>query len=68
MEESARRAEEKREKRIYGNWRRLIRGLIIRENLRMKYAFGENSDNEDAEVGTSTQNSQPAKKKKCARK
>ncbi|XP_064482587.1 DNA repair protein complementing XP-C cells homolog [Ornithodoros turicata] len=28
---------EKREKRIYGNWRRLIKGVLIRERLRAKY-------------------------------
>ena len=26
-----------REKRIYDNWKRLIRGLIIRQNLKIKY-------------------------------
>ncbi|GFS91514.1 DNA repair protein complementing XP-C cells homolog [Nephila pilipes] len=28
---------EKREKRIYGNWKKLIRGLLIRERLKIKY-------------------------------
>lgn len=29
--------QERRTKRIYDNWRRLIKGLIIRENLKIKY-------------------------------
>lgn len=28
---------QKREKRIYDNWKRLIKGLIIRQNLKIKY-------------------------------
>lgn len=35
--EAAKRAAEKREKRIYGNWRKLIRGLRIRERIRQQY-------------------------------
>ncbi|XP_049791497.1 DNA repair protein complementing XP-C cells homolog isoform X1 [Schistocerca nitens] len=34
------RYEEKRLKRIYGNWRRLIKGLFIRERLKARYNFG----------------------------
>ncbi|XP_049837744.1 DNA repair protein complementing XP-C cells homolog isoform X2 [Schistocerca gregaria] len=34
------RCEEKRLKRIYGNWRRLIKGLFIRERLKARYNFG----------------------------
>ncbi|CAG0888199.1 unnamed protein product, partial [Darwinula stevensoni] len=40
QEEAERREEEKREKRIYGNWKRLIKGLLIRERLEEKYQFG----------------------------
>ncbi|KOB78551.1 Nucleotide excision repair protein [Operophtera brumata] len=32
---------EKMELRVYGNWRRLIRGLMIRERLKLKYGFQE---------------------------
>ncbi|XP_047004381.1 DNA repair protein complementing XP-C cells homolog [Schistocerca americana] len=39
-EEADRRYEEKRLKRIYGNWRRLIKGLLIRERLKARYDFG----------------------------
>ncbi|XP_014472130.1 PREDICTED: DNA repair protein complementing XP-C cells homolog [Dinoponera quadriceps] len=37
--EAAKRATEKREKRVYGNWRKLIKGLLIREKLSQKYEF-----------------------------
>lgn len=37
--QAAKRAAEKREKRIYGNWRKLIKGLLIREKLSQKYEF-----------------------------
>lgn len=37
--ETSKRAAEKREKRIYGNWKRLIKGLLIREKLSQKYEF-----------------------------
>lgn len=36
-EEQEQREREKREKRVYDNWRRLIRGLLIRERLQAKY-------------------------------
>lgn len=35
--EAAKRAQEKRDKRVYGNWKKLIRGLLIRERLAAKY-------------------------------
>jgi len=28
---------------VYDNWRRLIKGLLIRERLKSKYNFGESS-------------------------
>ena len=37
---------EKREKRIYGNWKKLIRGLFIREKLAAKYNFGNDDDHD----------------------
>ncbi|XP_076756712.1 DNA repair protein complementing XP-C cells homolog [Xylocopa sonorina] len=39
--EAAKRAKEKREKRVYGNWKRLIQGLFIRERLAARYQFSE---------------------------
>ncbi|KAL0111899.1 hypothetical protein PUN28_013245 [Cardiocondyla obscurior] len=41
--ESAKRTAEKARKKIYGNWRKLIRGLLIKEKLSQKYDFKENS-------------------------
>lgn len=37
QENARKREEEKREKRIYGNWRKLIKGLLIRERIKLKY-------------------------------
>ncbi|XP_017877259.1 DNA repair protein complementing XP-C cells homolog [Ceratina calcarata] len=37
--EAAKRAREKRDKRVYGNWKKLIHGLLIRERLAIKYQF-----------------------------
>ena len=37
QDEKARRELEKREKRVRDNWRRLIRGLLIRARLEKKY-------------------------------
>ncbi|KAJ2950533.1 hypothetical protein O0L34_g8778 [Tuta absoluta] len=39
QEDQERREREKIETRVYGNWRRLIRGLLIRERLKLKYGF-----------------------------
>lgn len=36
-QEQEQREREKIEKRVYGNWRRIIRGLLIREHLQAKY-------------------------------
>lgn len=41
--EAAKRTIEKREKRIYGNWKKLIKGLLIREKLSQKYEFQKES-------------------------
>ena len=37
MEIQAARAEEKREKRVLDNWKRLVRGLVIKQKLQSKY-------------------------------
>ncbi|XP_076168453.1 DNA repair protein complementing XP-C cells homolog isoform X1 [Ptiloglossa arizonensis] len=47
--EAVKRTREKLEKRVYGNWRRLIRGLLIRERLAAKYNFSR-----DVESSTAT--------------
>lgn len=42
----AKREKEKREKRIYGNWKKIIKGLLIRSRLAAKYNFGAEKDEE----------------------
>jgi xeroderma pigmentosum group C-complementing protein len=39
QEEIERKEQEKMEKRVYGNWKKLIKGLFIRERLMLKYNF-----------------------------
>ncbi|ORX85555.1 Rad4-domain-containing protein [Anaeromyces robustus] len=38
--ERQRKLQEKKERRIYSNWRRLIKKLVTREHLIMKYGYG----------------------------
>lgn len=38
LEEKARRAEEKREKQILENWRKLVKGVLIAHKIKLKYA------------------------------
>ncbi|CAG9791985.1 unnamed protein product [Diatraea saccharalis] len=45
QEEQERKEREKIDARVYGNWRRLIKGLLIRERLKDKYGFEEPSKN-----------------------
>lgn len=40
QEESERKEKEKLEARVYGNWKKLIKGLLIRERLKARYDFG----------------------------
>lgn len=54
-EEQEKREAEKREKRVYGNWRRVIRGLLIRERLQAKY-FGNVLEEDIAPVIDVTEN------------
>ncbi|XP_011298002.1 DNA repair protein complementing XP-C cells homolog [Fopius arisanus] len=58
---AAKRAKEKREKRIWGNWRKLIRGLMIKQRLAVKYDLGADDHAEDNVRGES---SEPAVKRK----
>ncbi|XP_044729023.1 DNA repair protein complementing XP-C cells homolog [Chrysoperla carnea] len=50
--ETEKRAREKIEKRVYGNWRRIIKGLFIRERLQKRYDFGGDKEDEPP-AGTS---------------
>lgn len=40
----------KKEERIYKNWRILIRGLLIKQNLERKY--GDKRDKEESDLAT----------------
>lgn len=44
LEEQEKREQEKLEKRVYGNWKKLIKGLLIRERLKARYNFGGPSE------------------------
>lgn len=47
QEESYRKAKEKQSQRVYDNWKKLIKGLLIRERLQRKYNFaGKNPPKE----------------------
>uniref|UniRef100_A0A336KYQ5 CSON000703 protein n=1 Tax=Culicoides sonorensis TaxID=179676 RepID=A0A336KYQ5_CULSO len=46
QQEQERKDREKIEKRVYGNWRKLIKGLWIRERLQARYNFNEEGDEE----------------------
>lgn len=39
MEEEEKREREKVEKRVYGNWKKLIKGVLVRRKLQNKYNF-----------------------------
>lgn len=41
QEEAERREEEKYNQRVYGNWKKLIKGLLIRERLQKAYNFSK---------------------------
>lgn len=46
QEEAKRKEDEKYEARVYGNWKKLIKGLWIRERLQRKYKFADDSNKE----------------------
>lgn len=53
IEESRKREQKRYEDRVYGNWKRLVKGLLIRERLKIKYNyFGE--DNKDQCTSTAS--------------
>ncbi|XP_063823409.1 DNA repair protein complementing XP-C cells homolog [Ostrinia nubilalis] len=52
QEDLERKEQEKTEARVYGNWRRLIKGLLIRERLKNKYGFQEPSTSNDGKKNT----------------
>lgn len=63
QDEQERKEREKREKRVYDNWKRLIKGLMIRARLKRKYNFGN-----EEEDGANEEEPQSAKKKSVFKK
>ncbi|XP_045763867.1 DNA repair protein complementing XP-C cells homolog [Maniola jurtina] len=51
QEDQERKEQEKIEARVYGHWRKLIRGLLIKERLKAKYGFEEPSTSQDKKKG-----------------
>lgn len=43
-EESEKREKQKYEDRVYGNWKKLIKGLLIKKRLQLRYNFNEKDD------------------------
>ena len=62
--EASKRAIEKREKRIYGNWKKLIKGLLIRERLAARYAAGDENSEFSQEESVSVVRKQVGTKRK----
>ncbi|XP_063233353.1 DNA repair protein complementing XP-C cells homolog [Bacillus rossius redtenbacheri] len=54
QEEQEQRQREKLEKRVYGRWKLLIRGLLIRERLKARYSFGADAGTSSAPGGQSS--------------
>lgn len=51
------------EKRVYGNWRRLIKGLLIRERLKKRYSFGDEAGpSESKKISNRKQSTKPVDK------
>jgi len=48
--EKQRKIKERKEKRIYGNWRRLIKKLLTKEILIAKYGYGKKQESEEEEI------------------
>lgn len=63
-EEAEKKAADKMEKRVYGNWRKLIKALIIREQLKARYNFGNSPDDDNKK----SSESKDKKKARCQKK
>lgn len=69
--DQARRAEEKRQKRIYDNWKKLIQGILVRERVRDQYGGNHPSDDDEKQVSakkTETKKKGEDKKKKVTKR
>lgn len=56
------RANERREQRIFGNWRKLIRGMMIKQRLAAKYEVTEDTGKDDEKPSTSAKRGKQKKK------
>ncbi|KAH0552003.1 hypothetical protein KQX54_004093 [Cotesia glomerata] len=45
--EAEKRAKDKRDKRIWGNWKKLIRGVLIKEKIAYKYNMNDSQEDKD---------------------
>lgn len=50
-EEAAKKEAEKAKGRVFGNWKRLIKGLLIKRRLQLRYNFKEEDDQEEGMEG-----------------
>lgn len=53
IEESRKRQQKRYEDRVYGNWKRLVKAVLIRERLKIKYNFF-GGDNEGQSTSKAT--------------
>lgn len=53
IEESRKRERKRYEDRVYGNWKRLVKGLLIREKLKIKYDYFGGVNNSQSTSKTS---------------
>lgn len=51
QEEAQRKEEEKYNQRVYGNWKKLIKGLLIRRHLQRKYNFANEEKDDNGKRG-----------------
>lgn len=68
MELKVKREEAKRTRRIYDNWKRLIKGLLIKNHVREMYGTGRDSDEEDLDSKPVVPSTSGVKTKKDIRK
>lgn len=61
-----RKENEKIEQRVYGNWKRLIKGLLIRERLKAKYDFGDVPTKSSSKPKKSKKSQAPKKQRKSS--
>ncbi|XP_056642265.1 DNA repair protein complementing XP-C cells homolog [Diorhabda sublineata] len=63
QQEIEKKENEKIEKRVYTNWKKLIKGLLIRERLKARYDFGGETSGKGKQKSKSKKGSKPVLKK-----